>query len=142
MDIQFLFKVFNFGVLIPWAIMIFLPRWKGTQMMLKSLLPVLIIAASYLFLVLWDALVSHGGAIDFTSFESIKQAFARDEVMLIGWMHYLAFDLFVGMWELRDAQRISLPHLLLVPCLLLTLLFGPIGLVLYWVLSQWYNKIE
>jgi hypothetical protein len=142
MDIQFLFKVFNFGVLIPWAMMIFLPRWKGTQMMLKSLLPVLIIAASYLFLVLWDALVSNGGAIDFTSFESIKQGFARDEVMLIGWMHYLAFDLFVGMWELRDAQRISLPHLLLVPCLLLTLLFGPIGLVLYWVLSQWYNKIE
>jgi hypothetical protein len=110
--------------------------------MLKSLLPVLIIAASYFFLVLWDALYTNGGTIDFTSFDAIKQAFARDEVMLIGWMHYLAFDLFVGIWELRDAQRISLPHLLLVPCLLLTLLFGPIGLVLYWVISQWYKKIE
>ncbi|MCH2023981.1 MAG: DUF4281 domain-containing protein [Saprospiraceae bacterium] len=142
MDIQFLFKVFNFGVLIPWAIMIFFPRWSGTNVMLKSLFPVLIIAVSYLFLVLWDAFVSVGGTIDFTSFESIKEAFARDQVMLIGWMHYLAFDLFVGMWEFRDAQRISLPHLLLVPCLLLTLLFGPIGFVLYWVFSKWYNKIE
>jgi len=140
MEIQLLFKIFNFGVLIPWAMMILLPKWKGTQWMIKTKLPVLVIAASYLFLVLWDALVTQGGAIDFTSMESIKQAFTRDEVMLVGWIHYLAFDMFVGMWELTDAQRLKIPHLLLVPCLGLTLMFGPIGFVLYWLVRQWYHS--
>jgi hypothetical protein len=138
MDIEILFKIFNFGVLIPWAMMILLPKWKGTESMIKTKLPVLIIGASYLFLVLWDAFVTQGGAIDFTSMESIKEAFARDEVMLVGWMHYLAFDLFVGMWESTDAQLLKIPHFLLVPCLVLTLMFGPIGFVLYWLVRQWY----
>ena len=41
------------------------------------------------------------------------------------------FDLFVGAWQARDAQRVGLNHFLLIPCLLLTLVVGPIGLVTY-----------
>jgi hypothetical protein len=48
-----------------------------------------------------------------------------------GWVHYLIFDLFVGAWESRDAVRREVPHWLAVPCLLGTLMFGPIGLLLY-----------
>ena len=140
MDIQLLFKFFNYGILIPWALMILLPEWKGTRWMVRTRLPVLIIGLSYLFLTLWDAFFIQGGTIDFLSLESIKTAFSRDLVMLIGWLHYLAFDLFVGMWEMNDAQKIKLPHLLLIPCLLMTLLLGPIGFILYWVVSEMYKK--
>jgi hypothetical protein len=140
MDIQLLFKLFNYGVLIPWALMILLPDWKVTLWMVRTYLPVLIIAVSYLLLTLWDVFIVQGGAVDFLSLQSIKSAFSRDIVMLIGWMHYLAFDLFVGMWEMKDARRIKLPHLLLIPCLLLTLLLGPVGFVLYWVFSKMYKK--
>ena len=61
MDIQLLFKVFNFGILLPWALLMLLPKWKGTQWMIKTRLPVLIVAAAYLFLLVWDALAAQGG---------------------------------------------------------------------------------
>ena len=48
-----------------------------------------------------------------------------------GWTHYLAFDLFIGGWEVRDAQSRGISHLLVVPALVLTFLFGPAGLLLY-----------
>jgi hypothetical protein len=50
---------------------------------------------------------------------------------MAGWIHYLLFDLFVGAWEVRDAVRRDVPHWLVVPCLILTLILGPIGLLLY-----------
>jgi hypothetical protein len=55
-------------------------------------------------------------------------------MLLAGWIHYLAFDLFIGSWEVRDAQRLGLNHLLVIPCLALTFLFGPIGLMLYFLI--------
>ena len=51
-----------------------------------------------------------------------------------GMVHYLAFDFFVGSWEARDALAHQIPHLAVVPCLLLTFLFGPAGLLLYLLL--------
>jgi len=54
--------------------------------------------------------------------------------LLAGWVHYLAFDLFVGSWEARDALSHRIPHLAVIPCLLLTFLFGPAGLLLYLLL--------
>jgi hypothetical protein len=48
-----------------------------------------------------------------------------------GRLHYLAFDLLIGTWEARDARERQLPHLLLVPCLFLTLMFGPLGWLTY-----------
>ena len=51
--------------------------------------------------------------------------------LLAGWVHYLVFDLFVGSWEVSDARRLGIPHLFVVPCLILTFLLGPCGLLLY-----------
>jgi len=131
MPTELLFKIFNFGVLIPWALLLLLPNWKGTQWMLRTKAPVFLLAAAYLVLLIVEMSTSSSGGIDFSSFESIRAAFQRPEVMLIGWMHYLAFDLFVGMWELADAQKKNIPHWMMVPTLLLTLMFGPVGLLLY-----------
>jgi len=46
-------------------------------------------------------------------------------------VHYLAFDLFVGTWETRDAAGRGISRWLVAPCLLLTFLFGPIGWLSY-----------
>jgi ABA DEFICIENT 4-like len=64
----------------------------------------------------------------------VRLLFQDDYLLLAGWIHYLAFDLFIGGWEARDAKRLGLPHLLLVPCLVLTFLFGPVGLLAYFTL--------
>ena len=126
-----LFTIFNTGVLLPWLLLLVAPRWKATQQMVHTQWPVLILAAAYLTLLAMAMLGPGGFSLDFSNFDSIKAAFAKEEVMLIGWIHFLAFDLAVGMWELRDAQRRAMPHLWLVPCLVFTLMFGPVGFLLY-----------
>ena len=139
MDTYTLFKIFNTAILLPWAMMIFLPRWKWTEWMIQTKLPILIIAAAYFALLMMDFIGGQGHGIDFSDLDSIMMAFSRKEVMLIGWLHYLAFDLFVGMWVLTDAQKIQFPIYLLVPCLILTLMFGPVGFLLYWLI---YNILQ
>ena len=57
--------------------------------------------------------------------------FQKQELLLAGWVHYLAFDLFIGAWETRDAQRNQIPHLVVIPCLVMTFMLGPIGLLFY-----------
>ena len=57
--------------------------------------------------------------------------FSNPYVLAAGWIHYLAFDLFVGAWEVYDSQKNGLPHRLVIPCLVLTLMLGPAGLALY-----------
>jgi hypothetical protein len=58
-------------------------------------------------------------------------------LLLAGWVHYMAFDLFIGAWETRDARRAGVPHLMVVPCLILTFMLGPIGLLVYLALRAW-----
>jgi hypothetical protein len=71
---------------------------------------------------------SQGG---FGSLAEVSALFDHRGILLAGWLHYLAFDLFVGAWEVREAKRIGLPHLAILPALALTFLFGPIGLLLF-----------
>jgi ABA4-like protein len=77
---------------------------------------------------------SKGG---FGSLADVALLFSSEWVLLAGWVHYLAFDLFIGSWETRDAVRHGVPHLLVIPCLVLTFLFGPVGLLLYFGLRTW-----
>ena len=67
----------------------------------------------------------------FGSLASVKALFTVDGLLLAGWVHYLAFDLFVGSWEVQDARERGVPHLLVLPCLFATFMAGPVGLALY-----------
>ena len=49
----------------------------------------------------------------------------------LGWIHYLAFDLMVGRWIVKDSIDEHISHVLVVPCLILTLMAGPVGWLLY-----------
>ena len=96
-----------------------------------SIVPVvipLILALVYTALVIWALPRSEGG---FSSLASVSALFENPWALLAGWAHYLAFDLFIGGWEVRDAQQRGIPHLLMVPVLVLTFLLGPGGFLLY-----------
>ena len=84
------------------------------------------------------------GEADFSSLEGILVLFhqATPEAAAAGWMHYLAFDFWVGCWLLRDAQKRGLPQLLIVLPLLCTFMLGPVGILLYVLFSQLYLKIK
>ena len=73
---------------------------------------------------------------DFLSIEGIKALFASDGGVVIGWTHYLAFDLFIGQWIAKDADHKGFSRVAQAPILLLTLLAGPIGLLIWLVARE------
>ncbi len=82
----------------------------------------------YLYLIIGNVVSSDGG---FGSLAEVALLFQNQSLLLAGWIHYLAFDLFVGCWEVRDARRHKIPTILILPALFLTFLFGPVGLLAY-----------
>jgi hypothetical protein len=67
----------------------------------------------------------------FGSLADVARLFEHPGLLLAGWVHYLAFDLLVGLWERDEARRIGLPQWALAPCLVLTFLLGPLGWLLF-----------
>jgi hypothetical protein len=127
MTTDLLFRIANNATLVGWLTLIFLPRWRSGSRLIAAVLIPLFLAALYATLVITR--YGHGGG--FTSLTGVGILFQNRSMLLAGWVHYLAFDLFVGSWEVRDAQRIGISHYLVVPCLILTFLFGPAGWLLY-----------
>ena len=93
----------------------------------------LALAIVYLVLIVLHFAKSPGG---FGTLAQVAQLFQNPWLLLAGWIHYLAFDLFLGAWQAREAQRLGISHFLVVPCLLLTFLFGPIGFLVFWAIRS------
>lgn len=124
-----LFVLSNAIVLPGWLLLLVLPAWKWTRILAAYAIPG---ALSLLYLVV---MVSDVGFFtgNFSSIVEVGEMFQNEWLLLAGWVHYLAFDLFVGAWEVRDSQRLEVPHAYVVPCLALTFVAGPIGLTAYFV---------
>lgn len=127
-----LFGFTNAVVLPAWLMLIFLPRFRWTRIVAAYAVPSAL-AVVYLVLLLIEPWPTGSG---FSSIEQVERLFSSPWLLLAGWVHYLAFDLFVGAWEVRDATRLRIPHLLVVPCLILTFLIGPVGLALYFIVRS------
>jgi hypothetical protein len=65
------------------------------------------------------------------SLAGVESFFASRDLLLLGWIHFLCFDLFVGSWQAEEAERLAIPKRTLIPCLLLTFLIGPLGLLAF-----------
>ena len=122
-----LFSVLNLVAAVGWILLAVSPRWPRLIDLAGRVLPIAF-ACIYVTVIAANWRGSEGG---FGSLPDVASLFANPWLLLAGWTHYLAFDLFVGAWETRDARERRLPHLLLLPCLLLTFMFGPGGMLLY-----------
>jgi hypothetical protein len=122
-----LFSILNLVTMAAWLPMVFLPRRRWSAAVLPVIVPSLL-AVVYVILLAATLPAADGG---FSSLEAVSTLFDNRWALLAGWTHYLAFDLFIGGWEVRDAQARGVPHLLVVPALVLTFLAGPAGLLLY-----------
>jgi hypothetical protein len=132
-------KIFSIAsALAPlgWLLLIFAPRWKWTRRISALVIPLVF---ALLYVVILAGHWGQGGG-SFGSLDGVAKLFGNRWVLLAGWIHYLAFDLFTGSWEVRDAQERGLPHWLVIPCLVLTFLFGPAGLLLYFTLRALRDK--
>jgi hypothetical protein len=135
-----MYLALNLGILPFWALLVVLPRAAITRRLVHSIALPLILGATYAWL-LATALTSPApeGA-GFATLDALMKTFSVEIAVVAGWAHYLVFDLFVGAWLARDAQRVGLSHLALVPCLLLTLVVGPIGLLAYLIVRSLSGK--
>ncbi len=139
MNLETVFTCCNYAVLPAWGLLAVAPRWRGTQLLVHTAAVPLLLAVVYLYFIL----TGFGGSDEggFASLQGVMALFSEPRAVLAGWIHYLAFDLFIGAWEVRDAQRRRIHHLLVVPCLFFTLMLGPIGLLLYFIL-RWTLRRE
>jgi hypothetical protein len=133
---QIVFQICSTMVLPQWLLMIFVPRWHITKWLVRSKLIPVLLAIIYVFYI--GQLFSVGSLQSFNSLEGVKSLFSHDGLLLAGWIHYLAFDLFIGGWEWQNAQTRHIPHYWLVPSLIFTFLFGPVGLLLYVTVRVFY----
>lgn len=123
------FLICNNGVLPAWLLLVVAPGWEWTRRIVHAIWIPMLLGLVYAWGFATNPGAPEGGS--FTTLEGVMVLFTSPHVALVGWVHYLAFDLFVGAWEARDARRSGVRHFWLVPCLLLTLMAGPLGLLLY-----------
>ena len=124
---ELLFRMASPIPLIGWLLLVFLPRWSWTRRVVRGgLVPLL--AIGYAAIILARFGTSDGG---FGSLAEVQRLFADPYMLVAGWIHYLAFDLFIGSWIVADALERSAPAWLRIVPLPLTFMFGPAGLLLY-----------
>jgi len=130
MDPAFVFKAVNILALVAWAALILLPRWPALLSALTYLgvgLLCLIYSAG-LIGVLSGLIPAGEGGANFDSIAGVRAIFASDVGVVVGWTHYLAFDLFVGLWIARDGDAKGISRFVQAPVLLATFMAGPLGL--------------
>ena len=135
------FSVANGLALVMWAALIFLPRWPALLAALLYLgvgLLCLVYAIGLIGIVsgLLDPVGPQGPGLDFGSIDGVRSIFASDGGVTVGWVHYLAFDLFVGIWIARDADAKGFSRLIQAPILLATFMAGPLGLLIWLAIRE------
>ncbi|MEY4953292.1 MAG: hypothetical protein RL299_1716 [Pseudomonadota bacterium] len=136
-----LFAFTNIWAALAWILLLFFPRKPLTHSAIMYLgAGLLCFIYLVLFAVVMGGLVDPqqapgSGEVSLTSIEGIRAFFGSDGGVVIGWTHYLAFDLFTGMWISRDADAKGFSRLVQLPFLLLTFLVGPIGLF-FWLIVR------
>jgi len=126
------FQIGNMLALSGWAALVVSPPrrpWAPRVWTFTGRVIPLLLAMAYVALI-----TAYWGPGGFGSLAQVRQLFDQPGLLAAGWLHYLAFDLFVGTWIARRAGELGLPHFLAVPCLLLTFMFGPAGLLAFAVL--------
>lgn len=132
--------IFNFGntfVLLGWLLLVFVPYWRYTQSIIGSSI-IIVLAVIYSFLILKG--IGDFNPESFSSLENVMQLFQNESAVAAGWMHYLAFDLFVGAYIMRKAKALDISRTFATICLPFTFMFGPMGYLLFFIIKTIKTK--
>jgi hypothetical protein len=131
MEPERLFAIASAAVLPGWAMLALAPlrrRWA----IIGARIVAAVLCGFYMALLV-AGLAGEGppAGAGFDTLAGVALLLSTPAALLAGWVHYLAFDLFIGSWQAEDAPGATVPHWLLLPCLVLTFVAGPVGLLLY-----------
>ncbi len=128
MEPEAIFELANLIALISWVILLLLPFQKIATNFVFGIV-ITILAITYAFIVMKS--IGPGDFESFNTLEGVMGLFTAKEAVLAGWLHYLAFDLMVGLYIVNNAFKHDIKHWLLIPSLLFTFMLGPVGLLIY-----------
>ncbi len=134
------FSLASMTAMPMWVLMVFLPKWKVTRFLIDFKVIPIVLSIVY---VVYIVLAMHiGGLMDFGSLASVMELFTEENAVLAGWVHYLAFDLLVGMWILDKNKELGIHQLFMAPILFLTFMFGPVGFLVFMAIKMVRPRIS
>ena len=134
--LEIVFSFSSFIAMFGWILLVVVPNDPRARLLTGIIIP-LTLSIIYLVFIFLHFGNAPGG---FGSLADVKTLFGKDELLLAGWVHYLAFDLFIGAWQSRDSHRLGIPRLVMVPCYVMTFMLGPIGLLFYFAIRTAKTK--
>ena len=132
------FSMASVITLLMWILMITAPNWKVTQFLMQKRVVPIGLSVVYSLYVIQELFSS--GMMDFGTLSSVMKIFTKESAVLAGWLHYLAFDLLIGIWMLEQNKNIQISSLVIIPCLLGTFMFGPFGFLLFTIFKTIKTK--
>ncbi|WP_143962722.1 ABA4-like family protein [Litoribacter populi] len=131
MELEVIFTIVNTVALLSWVLLF---AFYHTHWVYPTLFSGVIVFLAIVYLYYISVGFTGGAEGGFNSLREVRMLFQDDHALLGGWVHYLAFDLFVGMWVAKDSLYRKINRWLLLPCLFLTFMLGPVGLLVYLVI--------
>ena len=141
--IETLYMWINIGVLPFWFILIFFPRSHICRFFVTSIFPIFILSGVYIFILYKSYLIDYDFKGNFNLYlglNELSRLFEDNLYLMFFWTHFIAINLFVGGWIVKDSQKFSINKVLMAVPLIVTYLIGPIGLFLYWIIRIFYAK--
>ena len=141
--IEMIYYWVNLGVLPFWFILILFPQSHLSRYLVTSILPILLLSMAYIFLIYKSFLNSYDFIDNFNLYLGIgdlSNLFADNSFLIMFWIHFLAINLFVGGWIVKDSQKFLINKILLAVPLIIIYLIGPLGLLVYWIIRIFYAK--
>jgi hypothetical protein len=123
-----IFSASNSLALIGWMILIFFPFWKNRDLYIGGII-IMLFAVVYSWLIFSNMNVDD--LKSFSTLDGVSNLFSDKNLLLAGWIHYLAFDLLAGIYIVNNAAKKGINHWITIPALFFTFLLGPFGLLLY-----------
>lgn len=135
------FKLSNLLIVPFWLLMILAPRWRVTERLMRTPLAPALPALLYAALIL-PRLLEVAPKLLRPELPQIAALLGTPEGATLAWAHFLAFDLFVGRWIYRDGRARNVSAWVASPILFLTLMVGPLGLLLHLAVRRLYGAKE
>lgn len=132
---SFLFKLLNLIAIIGWLFLFLLPNHTLTKKLVLNGFWSLFLALVYIILLIAGLLFSDD-LPDFGSIEGVLKAFSSEWGVLTGWVHYLCFDLLIGVWIVEDVRKNKFKNWIQYPSLFFTFLLGPLGFFIYFLFRK------
>ena len=141
--IEILYFWVNLGVLPFWVMLVFFPQSYLCRFLVTSIFPIFILSIVYIFVIYKSYLAYYDFEKNFSLYlglEYLSELFSNNFYVMFFWIHFIAINLFVGGWIVRDSQKFSINKILLFLPLVFTYLIGPLGLLIYWIIRIFHAK--